>query len=301
MHQEAGGAVGNHIPTPRRVRCAAIHQTGPKKIWPRTRRCAARLLAVSVVSISLSACALDYDIPPPKYDAGGVYPPVVPATLPVAQIGSYADVTKAAEYFADYYRARSNYLFAGTELLEIPLIAGGIAAANEALFNNKSRPLEDILLAAGGVTAFENYLAPRARAAIAADGMSAMLCLQSIASQQVGIHVLINRDRPAERQLVFGAIGIAIADPDTVQILDEQQTDWSYMAGGILKINLRIAVRERSQTAQPDFQKVADELEKAANQKAATAQTLLLRGHLAAAQQPLDVKAETDKCVALAG
>jgi hypothetical protein len=248
---------------------------------------------------STSGCALDYGIPEAKYSNNGVYNSKSDPDKDIAEIASYSDAEKAAAFFVGYYRYRSNHLFATAEGFELPLIGGVIGGAAAGIFGSQTRALEAIAVGVAAGGAYEAYLAPRSRANIAADGMGAMLCLQQLAIQlepkqdssnfraESTLTPLTNQADPAKA---------AIAKTLAAQLA----SGWQFIARGVSAINLKIIQRERSQTGQPDLQKVASDIQNAAAKKVQTQNQFELLG-VSAANAPPDPEAGTNSCIALAG
>lgn len=226
----------------------------------------AMIFALFAVTLGTTGCNTIFDYSAPKIDDS------------LADATTLPKVAKVATDYAAAYETWHQWLANTPQVFEVPIIGTGIAAAAELAYGKAHPgPITSVALAGGGLAAIETYYAPKQRMLIYLAGSDAMNCVAGIANQLTATPIGV-ATRFKAMGVGAGAVttlgGLAAITPVqnaklTFELLTQTDADAvQNLKDAIQQINSRIVTRGSATAAQPDPQKIAADLKKAAQSDA---------------------------------
>ena len=212
-------------------------------------------------ALCLVGCGTIFDYSVPKVDVA-------------KDLSTLEWVQAAAKEYRDKYQERANSAATSAQVFEVPIIGSAIATASILAFEGSSKAALGVGLGGGGLAAYETYYAPRDRVAIYASGADAMSCVERLAKRTPSSETLSSATGAG-----FTSFGIltSIQRSDELsaptkltlgQVLTTVRQAPDDLASAIDQINSRIQNRALNASARLDFQKISDDLRKAAQSAA---------------------------------
>lgn len=187
-------------------------------------------------------------------------------TFKLASVTTVPAAETCALFYAGYYAQGSGNMENARQLFEVPAIGTVIAGAYQALYSSGGNAIAATALAGASLLTFENYYAPRQRAAIYSDGFDAMACIAGLAK---------TRAVSSSASTATGLAALAsFSDNKAILLADanDYESAGSLLRDAIIMINKRIQRRVGATSTSPNLSELASEIKKAQTAALASAE-----------------------------